>query len=373
MTRPLAALTLAATLAAAPGHGQSAYLAEVLDRVNLPEGFEIEVYAEVPHARTLVRNPADGVIYVGSRRGQIHSIWDADGDGRPDDIRERARGLKMPNGIAIRDGVFYLGLQDRVATWPLPEAPDLPRIGRLSTIYDGIDEGRYHGWRYIGFGPDDRLYLSLGAPCNICPLQDNTGKILRMAPDGSGAEIVADGVRNSVGFDWHPETGDFWFTDNGADGMGDDIPPDELNRVTRIGQHFGFPYLGGRDTPLTGYEGVTPPIPVTPAEIEFQAHTANLGIEFYEGDMFPAEYRNDAFVAQRGSWDRSEPVGYRIMRVRFDAAGNAIGKEVFADGWLVDGVTYGRVVDLEELPDGSLLVSDDFAGAVYRISYESGL
>ncbi len=178
-------------------------------------------------------------------------------------------------------------------------------------------------------------------------------------------------MRNSVGFDWNPVTGELWFTDNGADRMGDDIPPDELNRVRHQGQHFGFPYRGGKGIPLTGYENVAPPIETTPAEVAFQAHTSNLGIDFYQGDMFPPSYKNDAFVAQHGSWNRSEPVGYRLMRIRFDEAGNAIGKEVFADGWLAsDGTVYGRPVDMEELPDGSLLVSDDHAGLIYRITYE---
>jgi glucose/arabinose dehydrogenase len=191
-----------------------------------------------------------------------------------------------------------------------------------------------------------------------------------MNPDGSGVEVVADGVRNSVGFDWHPVTGEFWFTDNGADGMGDDIPPDELNRVTRAGQHFGFPYVGGDGIPLPGFEDQEPPADAVAPEVEFLAHTASLGIEFYEGEMFPAEYQGDAFVAQHGSWNRSERVGYRIMRVTFDDEGNPTGKEVFADGWLDgQGGRHGRPVDIEELPDGSLLVSDDFAGLVYRISH----
>ncbi len=190
-----------------------------------------------------------------------------------------------------------------------------------------------------------------------------------MNPDGSDWEVVADGVRNSVGFDWHPTTGELWFTDNGADGMGDDTPPDELNRVKSAGQHFGFPHFGGKATKLAGYEDKEPAGEVVPAEIEFQAHSANLGIEFYDGAMFPAEYKNDAFVAQHGSWNRTEPVGYRIMRIRFDDEGNAVGKEVFADGWLSDGAAVGRPVDIEELADGSLLVSDDFANVVYRISY----
>jgi glucose/arabinose dehydrogenase len=285
-------------------------------------------------------------------------------------VSQSANRLNVPNGVAVQDSILYIGMQDKIVTWPMPAEfkPTLP-LQPLVPINENMKNQSHHGWRYIGFGPDRKLYVSLGAPCNICDLEKNTGKIVRMNADGSEWEVVADGVRNSVGFDWHPKTGELWFTDNGADGMGDDTPPDELNRVKSAGQNFGFPYFGGKSTKLTGYENNKPMGKVTPAEIEFQAHTASLGIEFYKGSMFPDEYHNDAFVAQHGSWNRSEPVGYRIMRIRFDDEGNAIGKEVFADGWLNDGATIGRPVDIEELPDGSLLVSDDFANVIYRISY----
>ncbi len=347
----------------------AADLSAILAKIELPPGFRISVFGEMPKPRSI--EFADGVVYVGSRRGHIYSMVDQDGDGVADVVRRLARGLNSPNGVAVRDSTMYVGLQDRIARAPLPTGPlNSQRLGRLQTVNDDLKDVSHHGWRYIDFGPDGKLYVALGAPCNICELEENTGKIVRMNSDGSDWEVVADGVRNSVGFDWHPMTGEFWFTDNGADRMGDDIPPDELNRVTRIGQNFGFPYFGGKTTRLTGYENRNPPVEVTPAEVEFQAHTANLGIDFYAGGMFPSEYKGDAFVAQHGSWNRSVPVGYQVVRVRFDNDGNAVGTEVFATGWLQNGDTIGRPVDIEELPDGSLLVSDDFADVIYRIAYD---
>jgi glucose/arabinose dehydrogenase len=342
----------------------------VLNKIKLPPGFKISIFAEMPKPRQIEVGKPNGVVFVGSRHGHVYSMVDSNRDGVADEISERVSGLNVPNGIAMQDSIIYIGMQDKIVNWPVPAEFDsaLP-LQPLLPVYEGLKNEFLHGWRYIGFGPDRKLYVALGAPCNICDLEENTGKIIRMNADGSGVEIVADGVRNSVGFDWHPKTGELWFTDNGADGMGDDTPPDELNRVKTAGQHFGFPYIGGKSTKLAGYEDKKPMGEVTPAEIEFQAHTANLGIEFYDGSMFPKEYKNDAFVAQHGSWNRTEPVGYRIMRIRFDDAGNAVGKEVFADGWLSDGAAVGRPVDIEEMADGSLLVSDDFANVVYRISY----
>ena len=361
---------VAATLLLAGSAMAESDYSGVLSKIKLPPGFKISIFAEVPKARSIEVGKPNGVVFVGSRHGHIYSLFDSNRDGIADEVKERATGLKVPNGVAMQDSQLYIALQDKIVQWPVPAEFDtsLP-LEPLLPIKEGLKDEFLHGWHYLSFGPDRKLYVSLGAPCNICEPEENTGKIARMDPDGSNWEIVADGVRNSVGFDWHPVTGELWFTDNGVDGMGDDIPPDELNRVTKIGQSFGFPYRGGKDTKLTGFEDKEPPAEITPAEIEFQAHSANLGIDFYEGDMFPADYKNDAFVAQHGSWNRTEPVGYRIMRIRFDDQGNAIGKEVFADGWLSGGSSVGRPVDIEELPDGSLLVSDDFANVIYRISY----
>lgn len=341
----------------------------IVDRINLPDGFRISVFAQVPNARSL-EVLEDGTVLVGSRRGHIYRLTDDDGNGVADKVTRIADGLHVPNGIAVHEDRLFIGLQNELSYWPQSILESgTAKITSLVSVYDDFYDQRHHGWRYIDVGPDGKIYISLGLPCNICQVTDNTGKIIRVDPDGSNREVVADGVRNSVGFDWHPITGEFWFTDNGADGMGDDIPPDELNRVSGLGQHFGFPYFGGKDTPIFNWEDKTPPVPVVPAEIEFQAHVAALGIDFYTGDMFPHEYRNDAFVVQRGSWNRSVPIGYRVMRIRFDDQGNAVSKEIFADGWLQGERKLGRPVDIEELPDGSILLSDDTSNLVYRISY----
>lgn len=359
-------------LASGSAFAQDKDYSAILDRINLPDGFSISIFAEMPKARGIEVVKPNGTVFVGSRHGKVFSMVDNNRDGVADEVRLRGDKLNVPNSLASQDSLLYVGLQDKIVKWPVPAEvdTDLP-LAPLLPVLEGIDSGYLHGWHTVAFGPDRKLYIALGAPCNVCETNDVNGKILRMNPDGSNVEVVANGVRNSVGFDWHPVTGELWFTDNGADGMGDDTPPDELNRVSRLGEHFGFPFVGGDGIKLPGFEDATAPADLTSPEIEFQAHSANLGIEFYNGKMFPAKYHNDAFVAQHGSWDRTEPVGYRIMRVMFDDEGNPTGKEVFADGWLDEqGFSYGRPVDLEELPDGSLLVSDDFAGVIYRISYD---
>lgn len=344
---------------------------KILERIKLPAGFKIGVFAKVPKARSMVVGKPLGVVFVGSRHGTIHSLRDTNLDGVADENLKRAEGLKVPNGVSIKDSFLYIALQDKVVRWPVPAEFDtaLP-LQPLLDVSTGLPDKFHHGWRYAKFGPDGKLYVAIGAPCNICDVSGLEGTIIRMDADGSNREIFAHGVRNSVGFDWHPKTKVLYFTDNGGDDMGDDIPADELNKADKKGLHFGFPWLGGKSVKLTGYENKTPPAGVVAPVIEFQAHSANLGITFYTGDMFPAEYKNDAFVAQHGSWNRTEPVGYRIMRIKFDDKGEAVGKEVFADGWLKDGSAVGRPVDIAQLPDGSLLVSDDFANVIYRIWYE---
>lgn len=373
MTRLTATFAfLLGTLSAGSAVAQTDEYSKILERIVLPDGFSISIFGKMPNARGIEVVKSNDTVFVGSRHGNVFSMVDFDHDGVADETRQRGTDLNVPNSLASQDSVLFIGLQEKIVQWSIrPEArTDLPLVP-LQPILEGIDSGYAHGWRTIAFGPDRKLYISLGAPCNLCDLTDVTGKILRMNPDGSNVEVVADGVRNSVGFDWHPVTGDLWFTDNGADGMGDDIPPDELNRVSHLGEHFGFPFVGGNGIKHPGFEDAEVPAEMTGPELEMQPHSANLGIEFYNGGMFPANYRNDAFIAQHGSWDRSEPVGYRIMRVIFDDEGNPTGKEVFADGWLDDdGFPHGRPVDIEELSDGSLLVSDDFAGVVYRISYD---
>ena len=366
----LIGLVAVGVFAGRPTVGSTGEFDPILSRINLPPGFEISVFATTPKPRSLVVAAPLNMVFVGSYQGTIHSLVDSNADGVADEILRRADGLNTPNGIAYFDGKLFVALTDRVAFWPIPAGfgTTLP-ITTLIDIKSDLPREFAHGRRYAAFGPDQKLYVAIGAPCNICEPKGLEGTIIRMNPDGSDVEVVARGVRNSVGFDWHPETGVLFFTDNGADGMGDDIPADELNMVTSVGQHFGFPFLGGASVKLTGFEDAQAPADAVAPVIEFQAHTANLGIHFYRGGMFPSEYRNDAFVAQHGSWNRTEAVGYRIMRVRFDDDGNAVSKEVFADGWLKGQIAVGRPVSITELPDGSLLVSDDFANVIYRISY----
>lgn len=350
--------------------GLAADFEGVLSKIKLPAGFKIEVFAELPKPRSITICKPLNTIYIGSRHGTIHSLRDTNQDGVADEVLQRAEGLNVPNGVACQDAQLYVGLQEKIVKWPVPAEFDtaLPLQPLLDVKADLPDEF-LHGWRYIKFGPDKKLYVAIGSPCNICDTKGMEGTIFRMDPDGSNVETVATGVRNSVGFDWNPVTGVLHFTDNGADGMGDDIPADELNAVTQVGSHFGFPFFGGKSVRLTGNEEKEAPANVVEPVIEFGAHTANLGIHFYTGDQFPADYKNDAFVAQHGSWNRSVPDGYRIMRIKFDADGNAVDKEVFAEGWLDNGSAIGRPVDIAQLPDGSLIMTDDFANVVYRISY----
>jgi glucose/arabinose dehydrogenase len=285
--------------------------------------------------------------------------------GRP---RVIARRLNSPNGVAFRDGALYVAEISRILRFDDIEArlgnPPAPAV-----VSDRFPGDGAHGWKFIAFGPDGWLYVPVGAPCNICepptPLHQT---ITRLRPDGSGLEVFARGVRNSVGFDWHPGTKTLWFTDNGRDWMGDDQPPDELNHAPRSGMNFGFPYCHGRDLPDPEHGRKHACSEFTPPARELGAHVAALGMRFYTGGMFPPEYRQQIFVAEHGSWNRSTPIGYRVSLIRLD--GDRVVKyEVFAEGWLRNGRPWGRPVDVLVMPDGALLVSDDHAGAIYRISH----
>jgi glucose/arabinose dehydrogenase len=346
----------------------------VLKRIKLPPGFEISLFARVPGARTMVIAKPLGAVFVGSRRYSLHLVIDRDNDGVADQIILKSERLKAPNGLAHDGKHLYVAEQHRVIRWSPPSAsdPNQPFDSFVEPVMTGLPDNGHHGWRYAAFGPDGKLYVSIGSPCNVCQPNGFEGTIIRMDRNGGNLETVARGIRNSVGFDWHPRTNELFFTDNGSDGLGDDIPADELNHVTRAGQHFGFPWYGGGRTRTPEFSVDPLPDGLTAPAIEFAAHTASLGIHFYRGRMFPPAYRHDAFVAQHGSWNRSSKIGYRIMRVRFDDRGKAIGKEVFAAGWLDGRRTYGRPVDITELADGSLLVSDDAQGAIYRINYSGG-
>ena len=367
-TIAVAIIAVGVLAVAAPARAQD--IDALLKTIKLPPGFKISLFARVPSARSLAIDYQSGAIFVGSRSRAVHRIIDRDGDGFADEVACITAALRVPNGLAIRGGKLFIAEQHRISFWAGTDDGGAPRaLDPLTTIFTGLPDKSWHGWRYAGFGPDGKLYVSLGAPCNVCAPDGLEGSIIRIRPDGGAAEVVAHGVRNSVGFDWHPKTGELFFTDNGADRMGDDEPADELNHVTSAGQFFGFPYFGGGRTRTAQTRGQAPPAGAKAPAIEFQAHTANLGIHFYRGNQFPEEYKGDAFVAQHGSWNRSIPVGYRIMRIRFNGKGQATGKQVFAEGWLQGANAWGRPVDIKMIKDGSILVSDDFRGAVYRISY----
>jgi glucose/arabinose dehydrogenase len=338
-----------------------------LDDVRLPPGFSIEVYADVPRARSLVSGDK-GTLFVSTRKARsIYAVVE-DGDGSTRTI-ELADDLSTPNGIAFRDGDLYVAEIERVLRYRDIE-DNLHSVPDPEVLDIDLPSKRHHGWRYIGFGPDGMLYISIGAPCNVCD-EGGFAEIIRVNLDGSGRETYASGVRNSVGFTWHPETRELWFTDNGRDMMGDDIPPCELNHASGPGQHFGFPYCHGSDIsdPKFGKRKSCEDYS-SPAQ-ELGPHVAPLGLTFYTGDMFPPEYRGQIFIAEHGSWNRSKKIGYRVTLVTLDG-NQAVSYEPFAEGWLQNEQVSGRPVDLLVKKDGSLLVSDDLKGKVYRISYSGG-
>ncbi|HJO96867.1 MAG: PQQ-dependent sugar dehydrogenase [Rhodospirillales bacterium] len=341
-----------------------------LAKVKLPPGLHIEVYAEVPGARSMAVAEPLGAVFVGTRGSRVFAVLDRDGDHKADKVVTVLSGQKVANGIAWKDGALYVAEQHRITRHA---APSIEAIGKgpPRVLFDGLPDKGWHGWRYAAFGPDGMLYVTVGSPCNVCSVQGLEGTILRLDPTDAKAEVFARGIRNSVGMDFQPATDELYFTDNGADNMGDDVPPDELNHAPRAGLHFGFPYYGGGDAATTFLKGGGPPTPVRMPVVRFGAHVAALGIHFYRGSMLPADYRGDALVAHHGSWNRTVPDGYRIARVRFDKDGRATGWEPFAEGPLESSASaWARPVDVAELGDGSLLVSDDRAGVLYRITYE---
>jgi len=341
-----------------------------LDKVEMPAGFRISLYARVPGARSMVLSPG-GSLFVGTRKeGTVYAVLDHDRDQVADEVIAVARGLHMPNGVAFRKGALYVAEVSRVLRYEgieetLRNPPD-PVV-----INGSLPTDEHHGWKYIAFGPDDRLYVPVGAPCNVCEREDpRYATIMRMDPDGQGLEIYASGIRNTVGFDWHPDTRVLWFTDNGRDWMGDDLPPDELNQAPTAGMHFGFPYCHAGRLRDFVYGAEKPCSLFSPPAMDLGPHVAALGMKFYTGRMFPNQYRNQIFIAEHGSWNRRDPIGYRIMLVRLKGD-RALEYTVFARGWLQKDRAWGRPVDVLVMPDGALLVSDDRAGAVYRIYYES--
>jgi glucose/arabinose dehydrogenase len=340
----------------------------LLEQIRLPAGFRIEVLAEVPGARSLARGDR-GTLFIGTRgEGKVYALELGEGP-KAGKLHVIAEGLNMPNGVAFRQGALYVAEVDKIWRYDSIESRlSLPPAPLL--LFDSLPSDAWHGWKYIRFGPDDRLYVPVGAPCNVCESEDRRhASMLRLRPDGSGAEIFAEGIRNSVGFDFHPQSGELWFTDNGRDLLGDDQPNDELNRAPVPGLHFGFPYCHNGELPDPRFGEEKPCAGFTPPVQKLAPHGAALGMLFYEGSAFPEPYRGSIFVAEHGSWNRREPIGYRITRVQL-RGNEALAYEPFAEGWLQDGKAWGRPVDLLLMPDGSLLLSDDHAGLIYRIWYE---
>ena len=355
-----------------------------LNLVKMAPGFSIDVYASgVRVARQMTRG-SKGTIFVGTRNknsgGVVHAIVDRNGDHKADQVYTIAKGLNEPNGVAFRQGALYVAEIGRVIRFDdieaKLEAPPEPVV-----VNDTLPKEVHHGQKFIAFGPDGLLYVPVGAPCNVCERDDERfSTIMRMKPDGSGLEVFARGVRNTVGFDWHPQTRELWFTDNGRDNMGDDVPRDELNTAPKAGLHFGFPYCHQGDVSDPEFGAKRPCAEFQAPARQLDAHVAAIGMRFYTGAMFPAEYRNQIIIAEHGSWNRSTPQGYRLSLAKLE--GNKVTSYTrFAEGWLrglkpapaggaMVGDVWGRPADVLVMPDGALLVSDDRAGVIYRISYK---
>ncbi|WP_409559391.1 PQQ-dependent sugar dehydrogenase [Accumulibacter sp.] len=342
-----------------------------LERIKLPPGFAIEPWARVDNARQMALGRHDGhggTLFVGSMQaGKVHAVR-FDANFRVQGVTVVASGLQRPVGVAYKDGSLYVSAVSRILRYDQVEQ-HLAQPPTAVLVTDRLPTETHHGWKFIAFGPDGKLYVPVGAPCNICEADPQRyANILRMNADGSAMEIFARGVRNSVGFDWQPHTGELWFTDNGRDLLGDDLPPDELNHAPRAGMHFGYPYCHGGDLPDPEFGARRSCHEFTAPAQKLAPHAAALGMRFYTGTMFPPTYRNQIFIAEHGSWNRSKKIGYRVTLVRLQGA-RAIAYETFADGWLNGESAWGRPADVLVLPDGSLLVADDHAGAIYRITY----
>jgi glucose/arabinose dehydrogenase len=337
-----------------------------LDRIKLPPGFAIALVARAPGAREMTLG-SRGTLFVGSVNGKVYAVTQASAGGAAS-VKTIASGLNQPVGVAFRDGALYVSAVSRILRFDDVENrlddPPKPVV-----VTDKLPTETHHGWKFIAFGPDGKLYVPVGAPCNVCePDRDRYALIARMNADGSGLEVFARGLRNSVGFDWDPRTHELWFTNNGRDYLGDDAPPDTLNHAPKPGSDFGFPYChaGTIADPEFGRKRSCSDF-VAPAQ-NLGPHVASLGMRFYTGSQFPPAYRNQIFIAEHGSWNRSHKIGYRVTLVRVEG-NRAVAYEPFATGWLQGESAWGRPADVLVAKDGSLLVSDDTAGAIYRVSY----
>ncbi|MEO8582750.1 MAG: sorbosone dehydrogenase family protein [Flavitalea sp.] len=342
-----------------------------LNDLRAPKGFQVSFFAhDVHNARSMALGD-NGTVFVGNRQGKnVYALVDANHDGVAEKKYTIAEGLKMPNGVAFRNGSLYIAELNRISRIDNIEAT-LEHPGKPVVIFDSLPSEEHHGWKYLAFGPDDKLYVTVGAPCNICNDSEKDPRfasIIRMNPDGTGFEEFAHGIRNSVGFAWNPQSKEMWFTENGRDELGDNTPPDELNIASRAGEHFGYPYCHageildpeyGKGKSCADYKA--PAAKLTP-------HGAALGMKFYTGTMFPEKYRNQVFIAEHGSWNRTSPIGYRVMMAALE--GNTVKSYTpFIEGFLKNNEAWGRPVDILILKDGSMLISDDHANAIYRVTY----
>tara|TARA_R110002096_G_scaffold309403_4_gene503999 strand:+ start:25426 stop:26544 length:1119 start_codon:yes stop_codon:yes gene_type:complete len=364
-----ASLTLTALLAM-PIQAQS----QELDKLILPDGFSIEVYAKVRNARQMSLGD-DGTVYVGTRSragGRIFAIPDADGDGNADEVITIAGGLKTPSGLTYHNGDLYIGAISRIY-----KISDIDNNFRNSpdpeVLYADLPDKTHHGWKFIEFGPDGLLYIPIGAPCNICEPDEEFATINTMDVNNPDAGITqyAKGIRNTVGFDWDPVSGDLWFTDNGGDGLGDEMPADELNRAPTSGLHFGYPYIHQGDTPDPKFGAGKSPTDYTAPAQNLAPHAGAVGMAFYKGDMFPEKYKNNIIIAEHGSWNRTDEAGHtgHMLTLVTVQDGKAVGYEPFITGFLQNNEAWGRPSDVLELKDGSLLIADDEADVVYKVTY----
>lgn len=358
---------------------------KTLAKIKLPEGFKIALYAIVPDAREMAVGPTTGVVFVGTRKTKVWAVTDRDKDRVADEVKPFAPSIqmKLPHGVCFsKDGFLFVAEQNRVLLFPAAEffyeGPDVAafEVVKQGDLIPKEEESYNHTARVCRIGPDDKLYITLGNPFNVFAPEKydlykktGIGGIVRFARDGKDREVYAWGIRNSVGMDFNPKDKTLWFTDNQVDGMGDDIPPGELNRAVKAGQTFGFPYYGGGSVRTAEYKDKTPPADSVKPEVEMVAHAADLGMTFYTGSQFPAKYKGGVFSVQHGSWNRTTPVGARVMFTSLKPDGTADKSEPFAEGWLNNGEYLGRPASVAQLNDGSLLVADDTSGAIYRISY----
>jgi glucose/arabinose dehydrogenase len=364
-----------------------------LKAIKMPPGFQIDLYAVVPDARHMAIAPSTNMLFVGTRKTTVWAVTNRNGGDMATEVKSFAPSLKFtnPNGVCwTRDGFLIVAEHNRVLNFPAAEFfYEGPDVAVIEVVPQGqlipVEEESYnHGARTCRVTDDGKLHITLGQPYNVQPKEKVAlyeqlgigGMVSLNAFNGSGRTVVARGVRNSVGMDINPKDKSVWFTDNQTDGMGDETPPGELNKVSRIGEHFGYPFIHGNSVVIAGTDaapdlkGMAPPAAWTKPQVEFPAHQAQLGMTFYTGKAFPAKYQGGIFVAAHGSWNRTKPTGALINFVPIKADGNAGPSEVFAEGWLDStGIYKGRPVDVAVMKDGSLLISDDFAGAIYRVTY----